>query len=416
MNGELLIINGRVVTPRGVIKGARIKISKGIITDISPPALKEPELGKVEAIAPGDNLFCPSIKIKEEANGGVIDAGDNWVLPGCVDLHSDALEREIEPRPRAIFPVEVAFRELEKRLAGCGVTTIFHSLSFAEEQLGLRSNELAARVIRRLVQLAAGPALIRHRIHLRYEITDLSAIPLILELLSEGVVDLLSFMDHTPGQGQFRQLGKYKEWVSWSYGIAEEELAKHLSLKNVDREVVLAGVRRLAEEARKMSIPMAAHDDDSPARVEFAQKLGITLSEFPVNLKTAHYARQLGMNVCVGAPNVIRGVSQAQNMRATEAIKAGAANILCSDYYPAAMLGAVFQLAKRSGSLSRTVSLVATNPAAAAGISGEVGAIEAGRRADLVLVRLEEEFPVVLATLVDGKLVYSLHYRKIRED
>jgi alpha-D-ribose 1-methylphosphonate 5-triphosphate diphosphatase len=391
------------------VEGARITISEGVIVEItrdqSSGCLRSPSAGNGHCAAPAKNGEVTG------QQGKLLDAGGYWVLPGCVDLHSDAIEREIEPRPRAIFPVDLAFRELEKRLAGCGITTIFHSLSFAKDQLGLRSNEQAARVIRRLIELAAGPTLIRQRIHLPYEITDLSAVPIILQLLSEGGIDLLSFMDHTPGQGQFRQLEKYKEWVQWSHGIQEKDLEKHLALKNVDREAVFTGVRRLAEKARRMGVPMAIHDADSQERIKMFQEMGVAISEFPVNSETAHYARQLDMDVCVGAPNAVRGNSQAQNLSATKAIESRAANILCSDYYPAAMLCAVFQLAGKLGSLPHAVALVSANPACAAGIAQEAGALEPGRGADLVLVRVADGFPVVLATMVDGKTVYSLQYR-----
>jgi alpha-D-ribose 1-methylphosphonate 5-triphosphate diphosphatase len=392
VSSKLVIINGRAVTPDGVVENACLVVSRGIIVEIGPA-------GQVRC-APGGRKGEP-----------VLDAGGAWMLPGCIDLHSDAVEREIEPRPRAVFPVELAFRELEKRLAGCGITTIFHSLSFAKEQLGLRSNKMAARVIRRICELAAGPALIRHRIHLRYEITDLSAVPLIMELLNEGKVDLLSFMDHTPGQGQFRELEKYKEWVRWSYGVREEEMEELLAKKDVDREQVQAAMRRLASKARELGIPVASHDDDCPARVAMAHELGSSISEFPVNLETASYARERGLHVCVGAPNVVRGGSQAHNLSARDAVAAGAADILCSDYYPPAMLCAVFRLAKTPDSLPRSMSLVSANPARAVGLAGEVGALEVGRRADLVLVNLEEGIPRVLITMVDGRVVYSLNYR-----
>lgn len=392
MISDLLIVNGRAVIPGGVVENACVMISGGVIADIRPAG---PEQAFLE----------------RQMEKYVINAGGAWILPGCVDLHSDAIEREIEPRPGAIFPVELAFRELEKRLAGCGITTVFHSLSFAREELGLRSNELVARVIRRICELSAGSTLIRHRIHLRYEITDLSAVPVIMELMNEGKVDLLSFMDHTPGQGQFRELEKYKEWMRWSSGVEEEKTEEILAQKNnVDRRLVLAGMRQLSDKARELGIPVASHDDDSPARIKMAHELGISISEFPVNMETASFARRMGLNVCVGAPNVVRGVSQAKNLSAREAVAVGAANILCSDYYPPAMLPAVFALAETPDSLPQSVSLVSANPARAAGLAGEVGALEVGRRADLVLVRLDEGIPVVLMTMVDGRVVYSLNY------
>jgi len=388
MRDDLVIYNGRAVLPGQVLEGALVRIRDGCIVEVRRGSL--PGVGQA---------------------GHSIDAGGAYILPGLVDLHSDAIEREIEPRPRAVFPVEVAFRELEKRLAGSGITTIFHSLSFATEQMGLRSNETAAEVIRQLRKLAAGPALIRHRIHLRYEITDLSAVPVITALLEEGAVDLLSFMDHTPGQGQFRQLERYKEWVQATYGLNEEEFPALLAKKQVDRTTVLEGIQLLAGKALALGIPLASHDDDSAGRVETARSLGVSISEFPVNREAAGRARELGMAVCVGAPNVVRGCSQAGNLSAVEAIETGAAGILCSDYYPPAMLGAVFRLAGRIG-LAAAAQLVSLRPAGAVGLAGSAGSLEPGRRADMVLVRGEGDAPAVQATVVDGRVVYTLSYRK----
>jgi alpha-D-ribose 1-methylphosphonate 5-triphosphate diphosphatase len=172
-----------VVTEDAVIDDASVYIEDGIVRDICA----EPR------------NYC----------GRKIDGRGKYLLPGFIDLHSDAIEKELEPRPNTLFPVDFALFELDKKLASCGITTIYHSLSFAEMEVGLRSNGMAADIIKKVHEYK-GMLNVNTRIHARYEITDSAAVPILEEIIKDNMVHLLSLMDHTPGQGQFREIRAFK--------------------------------------------------------------------------------------------------------------------------------------------------------------------------------------------------------------
>jgi alpha-D-ribose 1-methylphosphonate 5-triphosphate diphosphatase len=333
-----------------------------------------------------------------------------YLLPGLVDIHCDAVEKAIMPRPNIFFPIELACRDLERQLAATGITTMFHSISFSDGE-GVRSNELAATIARYIAGMELEPHLIRNRVHLRYEVTNIGGLALMEELISEGVGALFSFMDHTPGQGQYREVEQYVSYARKTYWLDGNQCAQLVEQKIRDRHnVKQEQLRRLAESAILQGIPLASHDDDSPERVKHMFSLGVTVAEFPVNLDTAKFARAEGLHVCVGAPNLLRGDSHNGNLRAAEAIDSWAANILCSDYYPPALLRAVFRLSESGFDLSAAVCLATLHPAQAVGLADELGSIEVGKKADLILVSLLRGRPVVMATLVDGRLAAQFAY------
>lgn len=381
-----MIYNGRAVLPGRVVEDARVIIRNGRIEDVTA----------------GMGRPAPA--------GQVLDARDGYIMPGFVDLHSDAIEKEIEPRPRAVFPAVLAFRELEKKAAGHGITTMYHSFSFADTEFGLRSTETAVEIIRAITDHTRRAQLIRNRIHLRYEIAGVRAVPAICRLIEEDRVHLLSFMDHTPGQGQFKTLESYRHYMQKTYHLGLERIEEILAAKQVPKEIIDENLQRLAVLAARRGLPLASHDDDSPGQVRYYHRLGVRICEFPVALEAAREARRLRLHVCVGAPNVLRGGSQSNNIRAMDAIRSGAADILCSDYYPAAMLHAVFMVAEELGALPAAVNMATLNPARAAGLDGELGSLEAGKAADLIVVRDYGGLPAVVAAIAGGRLVYRVDY------
>jgi alpha-D-ribose 1-methylphosphonate 5-triphosphate diphosphatase len=338
-----------------------------------------------------------------------VDAAGLYVLPGLVDMHSDAVEREVEPRPRTLFPLALAVREMERRLAGHGITTMFHSVSIAGEEFGPRSHAVALALLETIREQSA-TALIRTRVHVRYEVTDAPGLPVVEDLLRRGRIHLLSFMDHTPGQGQYRDADAYRDYLGRVYGIASPQFERLLDAKLAARGHLREDVAALAADARAMGVPLASHDDDTLEKVREMRDWGATITEFPMSLDAARHAADAGMTVCVGAPNVVRGASTGQNLRAVDAIEAGTAHILCSDYYPAALLHAVFFLAQGPLGLPRAVAMATLEAARAVGLDREIGSIEAGKQADLILVRMWHGLPVVVATMVAGRWVYRVDY------
>jgi len=346
--------------------------------------------------------------VQGRALDGGLEACGAWLLPGLVDVHSDAIEKAVEPRPNARFPTEIAVRELDRSLAGCGITTMFHSLSFADMEDGLRSNNAAAGLIREIAEIA--PLLrVDTRIHARFEVTDLGAVPHLEALVQEGMVHLLSFMDHSPGQGQYKDVAAYKGFYGKVYEKTDEELERILERKRAAHQSgVGEAVDAMVALCASHGVAMASHDDDSEVRIDWCAREGIAMSEFPVNLQTAGAARDRGIPSCLGAPNLVRGGSQAGNLSVRQALEHGYGDILCSDYLPLSLLHAVFLVdALGFRPLHEAVAMATLVPATATGIDELVGSIQVGKRADLLLVERRHGHPDTLRTWVKGREVYA---------
>jgi alpha-D-ribose 1-methylphosphonate 5-triphosphate diphosphatase len=384
---SLLIKNATVVTPEETITNGVVKIEHGIITEI------------------GLNIHDAALP--------VIDAKDSIVMPGIIDMHTDALEMEINPRPRADMPIEVAFREMERKMSGCGFTTVFHSL-----HLGYKSGEEAVRsrytrqeVFEKVHLLSEGQTLLKNKIHLRFEVSGIYAYETCLELMDKGYVSLLSVMDHTPGQGQ----QSYDKFINYSIRngkteeMAKRDLDEMLSRPKVDGEK-LAALVRLAQENH---VSIASHDDDSVEKVKAMQALGINICEFPINIPTAKYAIESGMHVVGGASNVLRGGSLSDNLDVRDAIKRGFINMLCSDYYPPSILHSIWKMVREEDlSWSDAVNLTSLNPARSVNMHQLTGSIEVGKHADIIIVKTVAGVPLVTHTIVDGNIVSQASVKK----
>ncbi len=381
---DFIIENAKVVVPNGIIQNASVKVENGIIVEIRDGEIKS------------------NNKKKINIKGG-------FLLPGFIDLHCDAIEKEIEPRPNCNFPEKIAIFELDKKLAACGITTIYHSISFAEGEIGLRSNLKASQLIKTINQLSQ-KLMVKTRIHARYELTNESAVSYLEPLIKKGYIHLLSIMDHTPGQGQFKEVASFKEYFSKVYKMSEEELSeiinRKLSVRN--SSYVNLNLRYVMELCRSMNIPLASHDDDSNEKILWLKEEGIGISEFPINMEVARTAHENGIYVCLGAPNVLMGRSQTGNLSALEAISSGYGDIICSDYSPMTILHAVFKLYFHNIlPLNVAVNMATLNPAKATGICDTTGSIEEGKDADMIAVNVDEGVPRVIKTFVSGKEVFS---------
>lgn len=368
------IDNARLVLPGEVIERGALRVEGGLIAEVRRAGVAGPAL----------------------------DARGMTLLPGLVDLHGDMIERELEPRPGTRFDPALALIELDKRLAASGVTTAFASLSFADG-LGLRSESRALEIIAAILEHRAHLH-VDHRVHARYEVSNVGSQPQLLALLRAGTVDLLSLMDHTPGQGQYRDLETYVQYMARWLGKERAEV-RALALARPDSERVWALGAALGRAAQDAGVPVASHDDDTPEKVALVREMGATISEFPVTLAAAQAACARGMTVFMGAPNALRGQSHSGNLSALDALAAGALHGLAADYAPMTMLQAAWQAALR-GLLSwpAAADLVTGAPARATGLTDR-GALAVGRRADLVLVE-DHLRPRVRLTAVRGRVVY----------
>lgn len=336
-----------------------------------------------------------ALEDRSDRPAGSIDGHGMLLLPGLIDSHSDGLENEIRPRRTATVPVDFALTSFEGRVRSTGVTTVFHGLGYQEKPRIGRSVSEASRVCSAIrARRTSGRASVRHELLYRFEVRDPVAIePMLVDVQesrASGLTNaLVSFEDHTPGQGQFRDVEQFMAYVGpegpdgqpvedYVRAIMEEaETLRPYREKNLDR---------LGAMARSDRIRLVAHDLDTPEAVEGAVEAGSAIAEFPVTRPAAEAARAAGMATVVGAPNVLRGTSASGNVSARELIGAGLCDVVASDYLPAALLGCAFALA-RDGvcSLPAAVGLVTRGPADMVGLDDR-GRLEVGAVADLILV------------------------------
>jgi len=344
-----------------------------------------------------------------DVNATIIDGTNKWLLPGLIDLHNDAIEKEIEPRPLAILPFEPAFFSLENRLLINGVTTIFHSISFIDEKDGIRSKSNLKKIIQGIHKVSEC-ALIRHYVHARYEVIDIDLCMFLINLIDKGYIQLLSFMDHSPGQGQYKNADYLRIYLSKHEKKSDKEIDEIIKLrinkKETNNNGIYNSLLKLKEKAKELNIPIASHDDDSEQKIDDMIELGVNISEFPIDVETACYAKKRGMHVIGGAPNVIRGESTSGNMKVIEGIENNTIDIICSDYLPSGMLNAIFILKnKYKLHFCTAVNMVSYNPAIAVNLDHVIGAIEEGKKADCILVNEFNGLPHVEKVIIDGRLV-----------
>ena len=394
---DRLFANATIVTPSGVLRDSALAVIGGRIASIG-------ETGALSDQFPGD-FECH-------------DLGGAYLLPGLIDLHTDTLEKEITPRPSADFPIDVAVQELDRKLVACGITTVYHSLHFGyeESELNNRSRYSRRQVVEGVCAMAEGHTLAKTRIHARYEVVGMGpgALDLVRGLLDDGLVDLLSFMDHTPGQGQYtRELFIQRQA---KLGLDESQALKLLAEKQARPRLTFEQMKSVADLALSLGVPIASHDDDTPEKVRQMHDLGVTICEFPINMASAEAARALGLEVFGGASNVFRGGSLTGNLNVADAMRTGSVNALCSDYYPPAMIHAVFKLAREGVlPLHEAVNAATLVPARAAGVEHETGSIEVGKEADLIVVSLRGESPVVTQTFVRGERVHMAGRERVAQ-
>jgi alpha-D-ribose 1-methylphosphonate 5-triphosphate diphosphatase len=377
MKDELILNNAQIVTPEAVIEGS-LRIADGRIAEIS-----------ASGIAGGHDL-----------------EGD-YLVPGLVEIHTDNMEKHFEPRPGAMWPSAMAaVLAHDSQVIGAGITTVLDAICVGDyRDSGKRRRILADSI--ESVSDARANGLLRadHLFHLRCEISDPNVVEMFAPYADHPLLRLVSVMDHTPGQRQWRDLESFRRFnrdKSWNdQELAEviadyqEKMAQHSDTNR----------REILDLCRGLDVPLASHDDTTEEHVAQAHSEGIAISEFPTTHAAAARARGYGMMNVMGAPNVVRGGSHSGNMSAVSLAEAGLLDILSSDYVPASLLHAAFLLNARVGiNLPAAIAVVAANPARAIGLTDR-GEIAAGQRADLVRVRLHGDLPVVRQVWRDGERV-----------
>ena len=329
------------------------------------------------------------------------------VFPGFIDMHGDMIELELEPRPKVDFPMEVAVGHLDARLAAAGVTTAYAGVSFSRSAKDgeRRSFEHTSAIIRALKDSIQGLR-VDHRIHARFDMTYTDAIAALEGLLEAGAVDLVSVMDHTPGQGQYRNIEKLIGYRMRG-GTSEEQARAEIQTRMdnaVPVEQLLKNLKEVSRLCKAHGVAMASHDDDTVQKAKLMADIGAVISEFPVTMEAAQVAKERGLMIAMGAPNAMRGQSYSGNLSAREAHAAGLLHILAADYHPAAILPAIRALsASDPDGLVGAVRLASKNPARALGLSDR-GEVATGKRADFVVVDANDR---VVQTICHGETIFS---------
>jgi alpha-D-ribose 1-methylphosphonate 5-triphosphate diphosphatase len=333
-----------------------------------------------------------------------LDARGCLVLPGIVDIHGDAFERQMMPRPRVAFPLDVALLESDRQAVANGITTVFHGVTWSWEG-GLRGADNARAILAGIERLQ--PRLgADTRYHLRHETYNLAAELEIKAWLGQHRIDAIAFNDHMSGiVDAADRAHKIAPMVERS-GLTREEFGALVDRTKARADEVPGSIARLAAAATACGVPLLSHDDTSPAQRSWYRELGCRLAEFPTTIETAEHAAAQGDDIVLGAPNVVRGGSHTGWIDATEMISRGLCSVLASDYYYPAPLLAAFTLDARGVlELPKAWSLVSSTPARAVGL-GDRGNIAPGHRADLIVVETKGERPRVVATIVQGRIVH----------
>ena len=374
---EMVFDNARLVLPDGVVTGAL--------------AVRD---GRIAAVGDG------------RARGE--DLEGDYLLPGLIELHTDFLEGCYLPRPKVKWNPVAAVLSHDAQVAAAGITTVFDALRVGDDADSTNVGE-DAMILAGAVSSALESDMTRadHLLHIRCELSADNAADEFGRMAENPRIRLVSLMDHTPGQRQFTDLEQFRIYYGGKTGWSSEKLEAFIT----DRQergarVAPSNRRRIVKQARDMGLALASHDDATAEHVEEAIADGVAIAEFPTREEAARASHGHGMKVLMGAPNVVRGGSHSGNIAAADLARLGLLDILSSDYIPYSLLQAAFDLPNRAPemSLADAVRTVTTNPAEATGLDDR-GRIEAGKRADLVRVRLVDGLPVVRGVWREGRRV-----------
>jgi alpha-D-ribose 1-methylphosphonate 5-triphosphate diphosphatase len=336
---------------------------------------------------------------------GAIDLDGDHLMPGVIDVHTDNLERQVQPRATARWPSRSAFLAHDAQTAAAGVTTVLDALCLGDLGFDAQRTETFLDGVRDLDALApTGLLKSEHFLHLRCELPAADMMPLLETVADHPAVRMVSLMDHSPGVGQYADVERYRAMRARTLPLDEVErrieglLAQRERLRGPQR-------RKLLERVAHRDLPLASHDDWREDEIAENEADGIMISEFPVSMLAAEAARRHGMQIIAGAPNLVRGGSHSGNVAAADLVRAGLVDVFASDYVPPAMIEAVWRAAAETGiSLPAAIATITDAPARMLKMADR-GRIEAGRRADLVRIRPLGTMPVVRSVWREGERV-----------
>ncbi|MGL1930736.1 MAG: alpha-D-ribose 1-methylphosphonate 5-triphosphate diphosphatase [Desulfotalea sp.] len=381
MDRSTYFINGQIVGPGSTYSGTIL------VTN-----------GKIESIG--------EMKIPNGAN--VVDFKGEFLIPGLIELHTDNLEGELQPRPGVLWPSAMkALCAHDATIIGSGITTVLDSISCGQINEGKMRHEMFTMSLE-AIKAGRKEGILRadHLLHLRCEICD----PYVMEMFTDHVTDphlkLVSLMDHTPGQRQFSDMAKYKQYYRLENASEEEFEGLVTKLRNEQAKFAKKSRAEIIKLCKENSVPLASHDDTTEEHVAEALAEGLQLSEFPTTIEAAKKAVNNGLGTIMGAPNVVRNGSHSGNVSARLLAKDNLLHILSSDYVPASLLHAAYILHAELGKkMHEALATVTANPAKFLGLSDR-GEIKVGKRADLVRMKVVGDIPIVRNVWTQGVQVF----------
>jgi alpha-D-ribose 1-methylphosphonate 5-triphosphate diphosphatase len=377
---EIALANARLVLPGEVVAGG-VLLRDGVVASVDPGA---------------------------GVPRGAVDCEGDLLAPGLVELHTDNLERHLEPRPGVAWPIEAALAAHDAELAGCGITTVFDAVRIgsipSEADAGFE--EYARPVVTALgAARRAGAFRIDHRLHLRAELCSETLEEELALYGPEDGIGLLSLMEHVPGERQFRDTAAFAHYLKGRRGMGEEAARTYFAfLRDLFDRVGSRHEAAAVATARRLGAALASHDDTTVAHVEASAAHGVALAEFPTTREAAAASREAGIAVMMGAPNLIRGGSHSGNVAAEELARDDLLDIVSSDYVPAALLAAAMRLGEIWGDPARGLATVTEAPARAAGLADR-GRLEPGLRADVLRVSTRGGVPTPRGVWSAGRRV-----------
>ncbi|MEQ8398515.1 alpha-D-ribose 1-methylphosphonate 5-triphosphate diphosphatase [Thalassobaculum sp.] len=380
MTAEMILSNARLVLADEVVHGT-VRVS----------------VGRIASFDSGSTAVA-----------GAEDLDGDYLMPGLIELHTDNLERHIQPRPKVNWPTSSALLAHDAQVAAAGITTVLDAIAVG----GTLTEDIRDRIVRESAEAIRSfreADLLRadHHLHMRCEVAHKDVLRLFEPFKDDPLVRLVSLMDHTPGQRQFVNLDKLRVYYQGKHAMSDAEFERMIVDRKAAQELYSDRHRRtLVEMALSAGHTIASHDDATQEHIDEAAELGLTISEFPTTMAAAHAAHAKGLTTIMGGPNVVRGGSHSGNVSAGDLAEAGVLDALSSDYVPSSLLHGALMLHERHGmTLPGAIATVTRNPADMIGLDDR-GRIAAGTRADLIRVkRLDDGVPVVRRTWREGRQV-----------
>ncbi|QKJ87665.1 alpha-D-ribose 1-methylphosphonate 5-triphosphate diphosphatase [Paramixta manurensis] len=378
----MIVNNVQLVLENEVVHGS-LEIDEGVIRSYSDSASQLPD---------------------------ALDGEGGWLLPGLIELHTDNLDKFFMPRPNVDWPSHSAMSSHDALMVASGITTVLDAIAVGDVRDGGHRLDNLTKMIEAIrASQQRGLNRVEHRLHLRCELPHDSTLPLFEQLMHLDELSLVSLMDHSPGQRQYASREKYREYYQGKYRLDDRQMAQF-----EEEQLTLAARwsqpnrQAIAAHCRTAGIALASHDDATAEHVEESHQIGSVIAEFPTTEAAARRSRELGLQVLMGAPNIVRGGSHSGNVAAHSLAELGLLDVLSSDYYPASLLDAAFRIAadERNGyDIPRAAALVTANPARALGLTDR-GIIAEGRRADLVLAHAPHGHAQVRHVWSQGRRVW----------